>query len=654
MKQTITNTKKTNKKRANIKCRANSLRFNFDNNLLYLSNTMSLLDKLNPMQQAAVTCKTDKLLVLAGAGSGKTKVLTHRAAWFIKEIGVSPAQILLLTFTNKAADEMKYRIMELIGNVPSYSGTFHSFGARVLKIEGKHINIPDDFIIYDESDKKDLIVDILGDFNLGRDSYSPSSIAANISDFKNNMVSALHLSKPDYDFRQEKIFLIYQEYENRLKKIGALDFDDLLLKTVELFSSNSNVLTKWQKRITNILVDEWQDTNKLQYELTKLLIGEDGNLTAVGDASQSIYSWRGADFRNINYLKSDYPNITVINLEQNYRSTGNILSAANAVIKRNTSHPVLQLWTKNKEGERIRLYKATNGIEEAKYIVNKINELQNYGYNLRDFAVLYRTNAQSRVLEEVFLHFGIPYILVGGTRFYDRAEIKDVISYLRLIANPKDTISQKRALKIGKKRYKKFLELREEINPKKLTTLEIMDLVIQRTNYQERYEKETQEDMARLENIKELRSVAREFSELKDFLENVALVQAQDNSFHSEQIASQTSKDNRVTLMTIHSSKGLEFPVVFMIGMEEGLFPHSRSLWDTNELEEERRLAYVGITRAKELLFLTYATRRLYFGQKSSNPPSRFLIDIPEELLDSSENIFEINKEFKFEKEVDW
>jgi len=615
---------------------------------------MSLLDKLNLMQQAAVTCKTDKLLVLAGAGSGKTRVLTHRAAWFIKEVGIPPSKILLLTFTNKAADEMKFRIMELINKVPSYSGTFHSFGAHVLRIEGKYINIPDDFIIYDESDKKDLIVDILGDFNLKRDSYSPSSIAANISDFKNNMVSTLHFNKLDYDSRYEKIFLIYQEYENRLKKIGALDFDDLLLKTVELFSSNSAVLNKWRKRITNILVDEWQDTNKLQYELTKLLTGEDGNLTAVGDASQSIYSWRGADFRNINYLKRDYPNITVINLEQNYRSTGNILSAANAIIKRNTSHPVLQLWTKNKEGERIRLYKAANGIEEAKYVVSKINEMQTYGYNLRDFAVLYRTNAQSRVLEEVFLHFGIPYILVGGTRFYDRAEIKDVISYLRLIANPKDTISQKRALKIGKKRYKKFLELREEIKPKKLTTLEIMDLIIQRTNYQERYDKETQEDMARLENIKELRSVAREFPKLKDFLENVALVEAQDNPFRSKQITPQTSKDNCVTLMTIHSSKGLEFPVVFIVGMEEGLFPHSRSLWGSDELEEERRLAYVGITRAKELLFLTYADKRLYFGQKSSNPPSRFLIDIPEELLDSSENIFEINKEFKFEENADW
>ncbi len=615
---------------------------------------MSLLDKLNPMQQAAVTCKTNKLLVLAGAGSGKTRVLTHRAAWFIKEAGIPPSQILLLTFTNKAADEMKFRIMELINKVPSYSGTFHSFGARVLRIEGKYINIPDDFIIYDESDKKDLIADILGDLNLKRDSYNPSSIAANISDFKNNMISTSHFSKLDYDSRHEKIFLIYQKYENRLKKIGALDFDDLLLKTVELFSSNSTVLNKWQKRITNILVDEWQDTNKLQYELTKLLTGEDGNLTAVGDASQSIYSWRGADFRNINYLKRDYPNITVINLEQNYRSTGNILSAANAIIKRNTSHPVLQLWTKNKEGERIRLYKAANGIKEAKYVVSKINEMQTYGYNLRDFAVLYRTNAQSRVLEEVFLHFGIPYILVGGTRFYDRAEIKDVISYLRLIANPKDTISQKRALKIGKKRYKKFLELREEIKLKKLTTLEIMDLIIQRTDYQERYEKETQEDMARLENIKELRSVAREFPKLKDFLENVALVEAQDNPFRGKQVTPKTSKDNCVTLMTIHSSKGLEFPVVFIVGMEEGLFPHSRSLWGADELEEERRLAYVGITRAKELLFLTYADKRMYFGQRSSNPPSRFLIDIPEELLDSSENFFEINKEFKFEENADW
>jgi len=612
---------------------------------------MSLLKNLNEKQLEAVTSEHDKLLVLAGAGSGKTRVLTQRAAWFMKERKIPAANILLLTFTNKAAVEMKERISELIEEVPSFSGTFHSFCVRLLRIDGERIGVPNEFVIYDETDRKDVIKDILAEMNLSADSYHPAVIAAAISDSKNHMIRPPEYGELVSTDKQEKIFSVYSAYEKYLAEAGALDFDDLLLKAVDLLSEDPLILTKWQERLSHILVDEWQDTNKVQYKLTKLLVGREGNLTAVGDASQSIYSWRGADYRNINYLKNDYPNLLTINLEQNYRSTETILATANAVISKNTSHPVLALWTENGKGERVKLYKAVNGVEEAKYVLGKIEELLGFGYNYRDVAVLYRTNAQSRVLEEVMLHRGIPYSLVGGTRFYDRAEVKDVLSYMRLLANARDKVSQKRATKIGKRKYDLFLEFKENLGHsgesaiESYTTLELMEGVLQKTNYQEKYERETEENMARLENIKELRSVAQEFPKLNDFLENVALVEAQEVS---------KSGENSVTLMTLHAAKGLEFPVVFMVGMEEGLFPHSRSLWDTSELEEERRLAYVGITRAKELLFLTYADRRLYFGQRSANPPSRFLIDIPESLLDSSENFEEVKKvEYNFD-DVDW
>ncbi len=621
--------------------------------------TMSLLEKLNVAQLAAVTSKADKLLVLAGAGSGKTRVLTHRAAWFIKKMGIPQTQILLLTFTNKAAHEMKGRIYELIQEVPSYSGTFHSFCVRVLRVDGEKIEIPRDFTIYDEADKKDVIVDIVNDFNLSSDSYHPASLAGAISDSKNNMLTSMDFGELTQGERQEKIAEIYTEYEKRLKEAGALDFDDLLAKTVDLFIKEPMVLSKWQQRLTNILVDEWQDTNKIQYKLTRMLVGEEGNLTAVGDASQSIYSWRGADYRNINYLKNDYPNIAVVNLEQNYRSTETILATANAVIQKNTTHPILTLWTENGRGERIKLFKAINGLEEAKYVIGKIQELIRFGYNYRDFAVLYRTNAQSRVLEEAMLHTGIPYTLVGGTRFYDRAEIRDVLCYLRLLANHKDMVSTKRALKIGKRKYDKFLEFIKTINTEDYTTLALLDGVLQKTGYSEKYARETEENMTRLENIKELRSVAQEFPKLQDFLENVALVEAEQQNTGVLDYT-KANDDNKVAMMTLHAAKGLEFPVVFIVGMEEGLFPHSRSLWDTNELEEERRLAYVGITRAKELLYLTYADRRLYFGQRSANPPSRFLIDIPEELLDTSENLQSNKVEYlpaqagNFEDDIDW
>lgn len=614
---------------------------------------MNLFDNLNKDQLRAVTSTSSKLLVLAGAGSGKTRVLTHRAAWFMEEKKVKPSNILLLTFTNKAASEMKARIFELLADVPSYSGTFHSFCVKMLRIDGEKIGVPREFVIYDEEDRKDVIRDILVEKNLSIDTHNPGALAGAIGDLKNNMITPLEYGGIAQGDNQEKIFSIYTAYEKYLKQAGALDFDDLLIRAVDLLKNNPEALASWQARLTHILVDEWQDTNKVQYTLAKLLTGTHGSLTAVGDASQSIYSWRGADYRNINYLKTDYPDITVINLEQNYRSTETILETANAIIQKNTSHPILSLWTENPKGERVKLYKAPNGIEEAKYVVNKIEELLRIGHSYDNIAVLYRTNAQSRVLEEAMLHAGIPYILIGGTRFYDRAEIKDIVAYLRLIHNPRDGVSHRRALKIGKKRYDAFLELKESIeDSSQATTLSLMEAILQKTDYAKKYERETEENLAKLENIKELRSVAMEFPNLTEFLEQVALVEAEQQATGSLGFGSQESK-NQVTLMTLHAAKGLEFPVVFIVGMEEGLFPHSRSLWDSEQLEEERRLAYVGVTRAKELLYLTYADRRVYFGQQNANPPSRFLIDIPESLLDSSEKLTDKKREYVFD-DVNW
>jgi DNA helicase-2/ATP-dependent DNA helicase PcrA len=595
------------------------------------------LSELNSQQKEAVTYEGGPLLILAGAGSGKTRCLTYRAAYFILNKGIPPQNILLTTFTNKAANEIKERIIKLTNKEPGFAGTFHSFCARILRIDGQKIDIPKNFLIYDENDSKEAIKEILKNLNLSPDSYQPGSIASQISGAKNQMLTPLQFAEIAVGDRQEKIFKIYLEYERFLKRVNALDFDDLLLKAVLLFKERASILDKWRQRLVYVLVDEWQDTNKVQYRLTKLIVGENKNITAVGDASQSIYSWRHADYRNINYLMKDFPDIKIINLERNYRSTQNILSAANCVISKNTSHPVLKLWTKNSPGEKIKIYQAHSGLDEASFVVNEISSLMIHGYQLSDFSVLYRTNAQSRVLEEALLHNSIPYTLVGGIRFYDRREIKDVLSYLRLLVNPKDTVSQKRIEKLGKRRLAKFKEFAKETNNlNKYTTLNLLDLVLQRTGYLDKYQKETEENFMRLENIKELRSVATEFPNIHTFLENVALVEAQqDDKGRVQSLAfNHQLPRNAVTLMTLHAAKGLEFPVVFVVGMEEGLFPHSRSLLDINQLEEERRLAYVGMTRAKKLLYLTFAKKRLYFGQKTSNPPSRFISDIPQSLID--------------------
>jgi len=601
-----------------------------------MEQTDKLLSQLNDQQKAAVTYEGGPLLVLAGAGSGKTRVLTYRVAYFIATDKTSSENALLLTFTNKAADEMKGRMHSLIGTYPKFAGTFHSFCAKVLRFDGFQIGIPPGYLIYDEQDQREVVKQIIKELDLPEESYSPRAVASAISDAKNQMLGPQEYSdivKGDF---QEGVYKIFSLYEKALKQSSALDFDDLMLKTVQLLRESSQALKKWQNILTDIFVDEWQDTNKVQYLLTKLLVGKNNKITAVGDASQSIYGWRGADFRNINNLIKDYPDIKVINLEQNYRSTKNILSAANCIIKKNTTHPILKLWTNKSNGEKIKIYQARNGLDEADFITDEIERLKINGYGLKDIALLYRTNAQSRVLEEALLHRGIPYVLIGGIRFYERREIKDVISYLRALVNPKDRVSDRRILKIGKRRFTAFCQFRDSLDDfEKTSTLDILDQVLAKTDYLSLYQKETEENLARLENIKELRSVATEFPQINEFLENVSLVEAQKDSRGRVRKDTPNESGGKVALMTLHAAKGLEFPVVFIVGMEEGLFPHSRSLWDANQLEEERRLAYVGITRAKEILYLSWANRRLYFGENVSNPPSRFIIDIPENILES-------------------
>lgn len=605
-------------------------------------NSNNLLINLNKEQKEAVTYEGGPLLVLAGAGSGKTRVLTHRVAWFIAQEKVKSENVLLLTFTNKAAEEMKQRVLNLTNQTPSFAGTYHSFCVRVLRKNGQVIDIPSNFLIYDEEDSKEVVKEILADLNLATEKYNPNAILAQISEAKNQMMTPVMYAEYIQGEWQEKVFKIWIEYEKLLKNVGALDFDDLLFQTTMLFDKNPHILNSWQQLLTHVYVDEWQDTNKVQYKLTKQIVGENKNITAVGDASQSIYSWRGADYKNINYLMKDYSNIKIVNLEQNYRSTQTILDAANSIIKKNTTHPVLNLWTNKKGGEKIKIYRARSEIDEASFILNEVDELITRGYEFSNMAILYRTNAQSRVIEEAFLHEGVPYTLVGGVRFYSRREIKDVLAYIRLLVNPRDKVSQSRVDALGVRRREKFDEFRKELSERwqdKYTTLEILDSVVQKTNYLEKYKIESEENLARLENIKELRSVATEFPNVAEFLENVALIEAeQDDSGKLVITNDQRQATNKVTLMTLHAAKGLEFPIVFIVGMEEGLFPHSRSLFDMNQLEEERRLAYVGITRAKDVLYLTYAGRRLFFGQRTSNPPSRFIIDIPEELLEGKES----------------
>lgn len=636
----------------------------------------SLLTGLNKEQQQAVQHTEGPLLILAGAGSGKTKVLTVRIAHLLAQ-GVNPYEILAITFTNKAAKEMKSRVEGLVGDVANriWLSTFHSFCAKFLRFElDNFLGYNSNFTIYDTSDSQAVIKAALKALNLDDKYYPVGAMIAAISDAKNKLLFASDFRKQARDFYQQKVADVYEYYERELRKNNALDFDDLLLVAVKLLQSNEALLDKYSKRFRYVMIDEYQDTNHAQYLLAKLLASHWKNIAVVGDADQSIYAWRGADIQNILDFEKDYPNCTSIKLEQNYRSTKIILDAANAVIENNEGRPKKNLWTDKTEGAKIQHFTAQSEHEEAAFIGDTIAKKHDiHGVPYGDMAILYRTNAQSRVLEEALIKRALPYIMVGGTKFYDRKEIKDVLAYLRVLYNPFDDLSLLRIINVPKRSigattvaklqdYARAngtslfmtltqLHLVDSIKGKtkeKLeefgiliftlvaemedrTVLDILESILDRTGYLAQLEESTDpQDQARAENIGELLSVAKDFQDtnpsgtVEDFLEQVALVNDVD-SFEQE--------ESKVTLMTLHAAKGLEFPIVFLGGLEEGLFPHSRTLMNHEEVEEERRLAYVGITRAEKELYISNATTRTVFGRTSSYLPSRFIDEIPEELV---------------------
>ena len=636
----------------------------------------SLLTGLNKEQQQAVQHTEGPLLILAGAGSGKTKVLTVRIAHLLAQ-GVNPYEILAITFTNKAAKEMKSRVEGLVGDVANriWLSTFHSFCAKFLRFElDNFLGYNSNFTIYDTSDSQAVIKAALKALNLDDKYYPVGAMIGAISDAKNKLLFASDFRKQARDFYQQKVADVYEYYERELRKNNALDFDDLLLVAVKLLQSNEALLDKYSKRFRYVMIDEYQDTNHAQYLLAKLLASHWKNIAVVGDADQSIYAWRGADIQNILDFEKDYPNCTSIKLEQNYRSTKIILDAANAVIENNEGRPKKNLWTDKTEGAKIQHFTAQSEHEEAAFIGDTIAKKHDiHGVPYGDMAILYRTNAQSRVLEEALIKRALPYIMVGGTKFYDRKEIKDVLAYLRVLYNPFDDLSLLRIINVPKRSigattvaklqdYARAngtslfmtltqLHLVDSIKGKtkeKLeefgiliftlvaemedrTVLDILESILDRTGYLAQLEESTDpQDQARAENIGELLSVAKDFQDtnpsgtVEDFLEQVALVNDVD-SFEQE--------ESKVTLMTLHAAKGLEFPIVFLGGLEEGLFPHSRTLMNPEEVEEERRLAYVGITRAEKELYISNATTRTVFGRTSSYLPSRFIDEIPEELV---------------------
>ena len=637
----------------------------------------SLLTGLNKEQQQAVQHTEGPLLILAGAGSGKTKVLTVRIAHLLAQ-GINPYEILAITFTNKAAKEMKSRVEGLVGDVANriWLSTFHSFCAKFLRFElDNFLGYNSNFTIYDTSDSQAVIKAALKALNLDDKYYPVGAMIGAISDAKNKLLFASDFRKQARDFYQQKVADVYEYYERELRKNNALDFDDLLLVAVKLLQSNEAVLDKYSKRFRYVMIDEYQDTNHAQYLLAKLLASHWKNIAVVGDADQSIYAWRGADIQNILDFEKDYPNCTSIKLEQNYRSTKIILDAANAVIENNEGRPKKNLWTDKTEGAKIQHFTAQSEHEEAAFIGDTIAKKHDiHGVPYGDMAILYRTNAQSRVLEEALIKRALPYMMVGGTKFYDRKEIKDVLAYLRVLYNPFDDLSLLRIINVPKRsigattvaklqdyarangtslfmtltqlhlvdtikgKTKEKLEefgiliftLVAEMEDK--TVLDILESILDRTGYLAQLEESTDpQDQARAENIGELLSVAKDFQDtnpngtVEDFLEQVALVNDVD-SFEQE--------ESKVTLMTLHAAKGLEFPIVFLGGLEEGLFPHSRTLMNPEEIEEERRLAYVGITRAEKELYISNATTRTVFGRTSSYLPSRFIDEIPEELVD--------------------
>lgn len=630
----------------------------------------NLLTGLNDAQRSAVEHSDGPLLLLAGAGSGKTKTLTHRIAYLVSEKGVPTGSILAVTFTNKAAREMRERLAHLLGEDANnrsfmpWMGTFHSMCVRLLRMEGEHIGVPRSFVILDDADKQSFVKQAMKQLGISEKSYPPRSISSQISSAKNDGVSAAEYAQTARLPLQKVVADVFPRYEHLRKEAAALDFDDLLSEAVRLLSTVPELRKLWQQRFTHIMIDEYQDTNAVQYRLIKLLVSEPQNICVVGDDWQSIYSWRGADFTNILNFERDFPGATVVKLEQNYRSTEAILEAANNVITKNQQRSDKKLWTDQRGGLPVQVMHVSSEVHEAESVMTRVKttvdmKLRRYS----DFAVLYRTNAQSRAVEESLIRYGVPYRLVGGTRFYDRKEIKDILAYLRLIYQPADRAAFMRIVNVptrglGATSIAKFLEWHDAqplslveclknaqlcgaVTPKarlafvalgealsKLAEIqettalpEFIELVIKRFRYLEYLDDGTAQAEDRQENVRELVSDAQERGDidLATYLEDVALISDLD---------SVNAADDAVTLMTLHAAKGLEFPVVFMIGMEESIFPHSRALYDPTEMEEERRLCYVGMTRAREELYLSAASSRLIFGARQYNPPSRFLTDI--------------------------
>jgi DNA helicase-2/ATP-dependent DNA helicase PcrA len=632
-----------------------------------------LLTGLNPEQRRAVETTEGPLLIQAGAGSGKTKTLTHRIAYLIASRKATPYNILAVTFTNKAAKEMRERVGHLLGqnadnrSFMPYMGTFHGICVRLLRQDGEHIGIPRSFVIFDESDRLAAVKQATKQLMIDEKAFPLRTIAGLISSAKNEMISPAEYSGNAASPAQKATAQVYPLYERALKEASALDFDDLINRTVSLMQNHQAIREKWQQQFKYIMIDEYQDTNAAQYKLVKLLTNPSRNIAVVGDDWQSIYSWRGADFRNILNFEKDYKDCTIIKLEQNYRSTKHILDAAHAIITKNMQRSDKRLWTDAGDGLPVQMLQVGNERAEAEAIIRRVrNGIDSGRRRLRDYAVLYRTNAQSRSIEEAFVHYGIPYRIVGGQRFYDRKEIKDIVAYLRVIFQPEDRVSFERIVNvptrgIGAKSLQNFFGWKQvngltmlqaltqvaqcdDLTPKarksfselgdtlasarrlidETPVASLIDSLLRRIDYLHYLDDGTPQGEARQENVKELLSVAQEYQDvgLEGFLEEVSLVSDLDSADFG---------NDAVTLMTLHAAKGLEFPVVFMVGMEETIFPHSRALYDQSEMEEERRLCYVGMTRAKEELYMIYATGRLLYGGVQHNPPSRFLSEIDAE-----------------------
>lgn len=643
-----------------------------------------MLEDLNDKQKEAVTKINGPLLVLAGAGSGKTKVLTTRIAYLVKEKEVDPNNIIAITFTNKAAKEMKTRVIDMLGGI-GYKvqiSTFHSFGLLLIKSHYEKLGYDSNFTIIDSDDALTVIKKIIKELNLDLKEYNPKAVRNKISGAKNELLNASQYEKYAATNYEEVIVKIYKKYEQRLKTNNSFDFDDLLMKPIELFIKNPDVLMYYQDKYKYVLIDEYQDTNSAQYLLTKMISAKNKNICVVGDDSQSIYAWRGANYKNILNFEKDFENTHVVLLEENYRSTKNILNVANDIIKNNKQKKDKKLWTLNEDGIKIKYHKADNEKDEAYYVFTQIKDLLDNGTKEKDIVILYRTNAQSRNIEEVLLRENIPYKVVGSFYFYNRKEIKDLISYLKLIYNTNDDISLTRVINVPKRgigsktienlglkaiseemsMYKsitsgkelEFKKIIEELILKKdeCSLTELVDLILEKSGIRQELIKEnTLESEIRLENLEEFKTITKTFEErngiisLEEFLEEISLV---------SDIEEHKNNSDVVTLMTIHSSKGLEFDHVFIIGLEEGLFPHNNSLLEVDQIEEERRLCYVAVTRAKKTLQLVNAKRRTIFGDVSYNMPSRFISEINEDNLDIDESVFIKNsKIFKKEEMID-